>query len=709
MNDQTPAVQPQPQEVAPSPTTQPSIKDPTVVAQIRSAAEDALARGFAILTCQPYKKDPWPLYSPHAVNSCSRVPEIALKPWTDGFVANYGVGGGPSNLTIIDVDKGIPNYAALRAWMETQGLPETFIVQSGRAGFGAHLYYSGAVPTTPYDMDGVVGELRGNGAYVVGPGSIHPDGNRYTIINDVDIVPLPDKFIALAADKKKSMDFKPGMGHLIPAGNRWAHLQSKAGTFRNAGLDRDGIYAALKNFAENNCEDGANYPDDKIQALAEWAASGACDTVEQSVVFVGDPTAVDTSIKRIPMSAIDGDWIGDLAHLVTDGTFIPTEFARADIKTILSASIDGLVGFPTQKDLHTRQWTMKISEEPESGKGESWKRTGGKDGALADYIYKTEVRLPKSGKFSSGEHLVKYLSSDFFKDKNSVAHFDEMTKLFNKAAGQGSTLMDVLLELFEDKEASSGSLTNKGGEFENVSLSMVGGFTRAGFDQALAGRSTGGTGFMSRCCLVYGMKQPTCGDWPEQDKVAIEKVTGKMLQRHKDITEEVSKQRVNNPKWRFVPNETDEARTLRLNFEKTLLSGKEDLRTERIISHFKRDLLCRVIFSDTPDVITADATNRSITWATHELYLRDELWAVDSGGLVERMELAMKKRLKKAGKATKAQLRKFCHVNRAGSGGEETFRRAWQAVTSGGEDAAIVPLGNLSQKRTQWWVLGGSQ
>ena len=166
------------------------MSDPQVVKSLLESAKDALARGFSILICEPHAKDPWPKYSPHAVNSCSRVPEIALKPWVDGHEANYGVGGGPSNITIIDVDKGIPNYAALRAWMETQGLPETFIVQSGRTGFGAHLYYSGAVPTTPYDMDGVVGELRGNGAYVVGPGSIHPDGNRYNIVCDVNIVPL---------------------------------------------------------------------------------------------------------------------------------------------------------------------------------------------------------------------------------------------------------------------------------------------------------------------------------------------------------------------------------------------------------------------------------------------------------------------------------------------------------------------------------------
>jgi hypothetical protein len=39
--------------------------------------------------------------------------------------------------------------------------------------------------------------------------------------------------------------------------------------FRNAGLNRDGIYTALKKFAANRCEDGADYPDDKLEALAD--------------------------------------------------------------------------------------------------------------------------------------------------------------------------------------------------------------------------------------------------------------------------------------------------------------------------------------------------------------------------------------------------------------------------------------------------------
>src|SRR5208282_550553 len=135
------------------------MSDPKIVNELKQAAQDSLNRGFKILTCIPHKKDPWPQYSPHAVNSAENDPTIALKPWNDGHEANYGVAGGKSNLTIIDCDSGLQDDAALYAWMAKNSLPETFIVRSGRTtSAGYHLYFSGAVPTTGYQIDGVVGE-----------------------------------------------------------------------------------------------------------------------------------------------------------------------------------------------------------------------------------------------------------------------------------------------------------------------------------------------------------------------------------------------------------------------------------------------------------------------------------------------------------------------------------------------------------------------
>jgi hypothetical protein len=653
------------------------MSDPQVVQSLLDSAKDALARGFSILACEPHLKDPWAKYSPHAVNSCSRVPEIALKPWIDGHEANYGVGGGPSNITIIDVDKGIPNYAALRAWMETQGLPETFIVQSGRLGFGAHLYYSGAVPTTPYDMDGVVGELRGNGAYVVGPGSIHPDGNRYNIVCDVNIVPLPEKFVKMAMDKKKSMaDFKPGSGNLIPEGNRWAHLQQKAGVLKNLGLGYEGIYSALKNFCELNCENGANYPDDKIQALAEWASSDACDAVEQSgIVTVGSPDPeAENGIPSIPLTTIEGDYVGDLALAITNGTFIPPSFARADLKTIVGAMLDGNIAFPGEETLHMRHWTGVVSSRPESGKSVCWERCVV---LLAETLKKHDVKFPPAGFFSSGEHAIKVLAEN--DGKSHILYFDEMKSLFEKGNGAGSTLFPKLLELYEQKASAVGSLTHNASSFSNVSLSMAGNFTRAGFDRAVAGKGAGGDGFLSRMVLDYSDGLVYQGDWEAMD---TQKVNAAIAGIAESVTWVINK-KAELKGFAWVPEEDADAKTARTQFQKWLAEEKSRIQKDkpdssyasRIEAHFKRDLLIRVAM--TPERrITKTLVEKSWAWAKHQLMLREELWPVDQGGAVEKFEKRIVTAIMKHGPLTKAGLQKFSNAQNA-DGGYEAWNRAW--------------------------------
>jgi hypothetical protein len=669
------------------------MSDPKIVAELKAAALESISRGFSILICEPHAKDPWAKYSEHAVNSSTMDVAVASRPWDDGHEANYGVAGGRSNITIVDVDKGIPNATALKNWMESIGLPETFTVQTGRDGeFGAHLYYSGAVKTTPYQIEGVVGELRSVGAYVVGPGSIHPSGKKYTIINDVTIAPLPEGMRALAEKKDKSgLDFKPAAqtGELIAEGNRWIHLQSKAGTFRNAGLDRDGIYHALKNFAANNCEDGANYPDDKIQALADAAAQIFDATEPTPIVFFGDGKKIDVNIDELPSDAIEGDWIGELTHHVADGTFIPLSFARAQIKTILGASLDGLVGFPNQPDLNMKHWTMLVSASPEAGKGMSWKRTG--ESSLATYIAKTGIAMPKSGWFSSGEHLIKKLCDGEFEGKNTLTYFDELATLFMKGAAQNSTLFKHMTELYDRSDGSAGSLSHEGGEFNNISISFTGGFTSSSFEQALSGKGAGGDGFLSRCVLSYTGAVKHTGDWAPQDTVSINKIADNMFIRWGQLKTEFSKN-----KERFIPKETEEAQALRAEFQKALSNRRKEQDSaglqdtvSRIEKHFKSDLLLRTIFSgdiETPldqIVITADLVKRSIAWAEFEIYLRDELWPVDKGNLVERMEQCMRRALKKHEHLTKKQLQDACNVHRAGSGGMTTFNLAWAAVLRG--------------------------
>ncbi len=121
--------------------------------------------------------------------------------------------------------------------MQRNHLPETLTVRTGRDGeTGFHLFYSGARPTTNFDLDGVVGQIKSEGGYVIGPGSIHPSGKVYQIINDVPLASFP---VGVFPAQAKSKSIMVTANPVIPEGNRWPNLQSKAGTFRNAGLSRE--------------------------------------------------------------------------------------------------------------------------------------------------------------------------------------------------------------------------------------------------------------------------------------------------------------------------------------------------------------------------------------------------------------------------------------------------------------------------------------
>ena len=704
------------------------MSDPKLVGEILASAQDALARGFAILTCEPHDKSPWALYSPHAVNSSTRNPDIALKAWKDGHEANYGVGCGPSGLTVVDVDEGVHSVEELLAWMNTHNLPMTLTVISGREGFGAHLYYTKSVKTTPYNIGGVKGELRGNGAYVVGAGSVHPDtGKKYTVYKDMSPVPLPDGFIAIAVEAEKNpLDInktKAENNGIVPASSRNAHWTSLTGKLLNMGLDEEDIYDNLIRIARKNFEDGENYAvendakarDLAARACANWDATSVGPTVvmndckkkRKETEDIQEWKLKDEGGKETACpDALEGDWIAELAHLVTDNTWIPLAFARAVSQTILSESLDGLVGYPGYKDLHLRNYNILLSTSPESGKGQSWERVG--KSALSLYITKTGMQLPANGMFSSGEHLVKYLSDATYNGKHNLVWFDEGRDLFLKGSAPGSKLLSVCTQLFESAEASAGSLTHSGGHLLNTSMSMLLPFPLNVWNNTLAGAGTIGDGLLSRCIITYGSRGPKVGLFGDVETTKVNEVAARMFTRWQHITKLVSE----NKGEAISAIETPEATKLREAFEPWLKAEGARLREEnsnvdylsRLFAHFLRDVLIRAIFSGNPEediIIDEQMMARGIFWAKHQLYLRTELWPVDLGSIVERMEQNIRKSLKRNKKATKANLQTDCNVYKAGSGGMETFLRAFKALMQGG---ALTVVGH-THKRTEVYAL----
>ena len=185
----------------------------------------------------------------------------------------------------------------------------------------------------------------------------------------------------------------------------------------------------------------------------------------------------DSGLPKHPDESVDGDLIGELARMLTDGTFIPPQFARQNLKVGLGHVLDGLIGFPGQPRLHMRRYSFLVGP-PQTGKGESWLRTNSRDvGALDGVLSFANIHRVDGSGFGSGQFMSKYLS----KNPNTICNFDEGRSLFEQAEVKGSTLESVFLSLFESNSVAQGSFKNGETRADNVHLSLAGGFTQDSF------------------------------------------------------------------------------------------------------------------------------------------------------------------------------------------------------------------------------------
>lgn len=427
---------------------------------------------------------------------------------------------------------------------------------------------------------------------------------------------------------------------------------------------------------------------------------------EVSVSFFEDTTYYEEyaedveefTIPKLPEDVQRGDYLGDMAYALTKGTFIPIGFVRSTLKAILGAALDGKVGFPGEETLHMRHWNALISIRPESGKGVTWNRlmTFLKTPVIDTY----GIILPKAGFFSSGEHAIKTLAMN--DNTSQLIYFDEMKVLFEKGSQVGSTLFSRLLELYESKNAGVGSLTHSTSSFENVSLSMTGGFTSQGFEQAVSGKGVGGDGFLSRMVLEYSDAIPWEGDWDSIDG----ELTNPALKGLKDCLQWIYQKHEelkDTPTGVYIPIEDEDAKVERRKFQKWLNEQKQEIdeRTpgagyaSRIESYFKRDLLIRALFTEEKR-ITKELTLKSIAWAKHQLTLRQLLWPIDQGGPIERFEKKIMKSIREHGPLSKEGIQKLCGIERT-SGGFNGWNSAWRNILQSGY-LVIMPFKNTKKK-----------
>jgi len=109
---------------------------------------------------------------------------------------NYGVLCGYGDLIVIDADTPELQLAV------DSTLPETFKVKTGSG--GTHNYFfcldttKRVLSTVEKGVETHYGEVQGKGSQVVGPGSIHPNGNRYEVVNDAEIANISPEQLLMA-------------------------------------------------------------------------------------------------------------------------------------------------------------------------------------------------------------------------------------------------------------------------------------------------------------------------------------------------------------------------------------------------------------------------------------------------------------------------------------------------------------------------------
>lgn len=131
--------------------------------------------------------------------------------------ANYGIATGqPSNLVVIDVD-GERGKKSLRKLVAAHGkLRKTVVVETGN---GQHYWFRPGKAIFRNSAgrlgDGI--DIRGDGGYIVGPGSLHESGKRYQFLpghgpSDIEIAKAP-KWLRRAAAPKET----PRALSIVPA------------------------------------------------------------------------------------------------------------------------------------------------------------------------------------------------------------------------------------------------------------------------------------------------------------------------------------------------------------------------------------------------------------------------------------------------------------------------------------------------------------
>ena len=228
-----------------------------------------------------YARQGWPIF-PLAANS--KIPAIPRERggrgcldatidlaqieawWREYPNANVGVAAGRrSGLLVIDVD---PRKTT--AWLDSLNsldLPQTFTVRTCGGGLHLYLKFSGDERIT-IGTDLLPGlDWRGNGGYVVAPGST-VNGATYEIAKNIAIAQAPASLLErILAKRNRPRPAPDANGHMVIAnGQRNATLFALACLLRRFGLEYNAILESLRATNADHCD--PQMEDEELRQIA---------------------------------------------------------------------------------------------------------------------------------------------------------------------------------------------------------------------------------------------------------------------------------------------------------------------------------------------------------------------------------------------------------------------------------------------------------
>ena len=174
--------------------------------------------------------------------------------WTIDPRCGIGIAtGSASGVWVLDIDTRHDGDESLADWESENGdLPMTMLVHTGGGGYHHYFKWSDAVEirNRANVLDGV--DVRGEGGFVVAPGSAHVSGRRYVLDVESTSAPVdaPPALIELVTTTRSEA---VKASETIEHGSRNDRLMRLAASMRAKGFSVEGIEAALQAENEAHC------------------------------------------------------------------------------------------------------------------------------------------------------------------------------------------------------------------------------------------------------------------------------------------------------------------------------------------------------------------------------------------------------------------------------------------------------------------------